>query len=156
MSDDYRIGVTGSRNWVKEGYLRRALQYTAQEAQLAGRRPVMVNGGCPTGADWIANKIWRSWKWEPEIHPADWDNCGPECPSTVHRKKRWPDDKHHPGTSDTWCPKAGPRRNLYMVSLGMEVLLAFPSDGPTRSGTWSCIHRARQAGVRVVLPDRWD
>jgi hypothetical protein len=43
-----------------------------------------------------------------------------------------------------------------MVGLGLDVLLAFPSDEERRrSGSWNCIHWAEKAGVRVVHPDQW-
>lgn len=153
---DYRIGVTGSRNWYREGPIRRALRFTAQEGQVAGLRPVLVVGDCPTGADWIAAKLWRGWQWEPEVHYAKWDLCGPGCPSKPHRVKRWPEDKHHPGTLEDWCPHAGPRRNRALVRSGLDVLLAFPMGDRERSGTRNCISRAEEAGVPVVYPPRWE
>ncbi len=124
---------------------------------MLGLLPVLVHGGCPTGADWIADKIWRSWQWEPEVVLADWDSCGSGCPQREHRKKRLAgDDKHHPGTLDTWCPGAGPRRNRLMIASGLDVLLAFPREDGKRSGTSNCMARAEQAGIRVVTPDRWE
>lgn len=155
--DDYRIGVTGSRNWKLYGPIEKALRWTANDAQVRGLRPVLVVGDCPTGADWIAARTWRSWKWEPEVHRADWDNCVPGvCPRGEHRKKKRMNDRHHPGQLDTYCPKAGPRRNARMVASGLHVLLAFPGDGPMRSGTWQCVCMAERAGVPYLLPDRWQ
>lgn len=154
--DCYFIGVTGSRNWKKYGIIERALRFTAYEAQLKGLRPLLAVGDCPTGADWIATQTWRSWQWEPQVFYADWDNCTSACPRIEHRKRKRPGDKHHPGALDTFCPKAGPRRNVRLVGSGLHVLLAFPMAGSTRSGTWHCINVARGAGVEVVLPDRWQ
>lgn len=153
--DDWRIGLTGSRNWKLYGPVEKALRWTANDAQVRGLRPVLVVGDCPTGADWIATRTWRSWKWEPNIFYADWDNCTSACPKTEHRKKKKMNDRHHPGLLDTYCPKAGPRRNERMVASGLDVLLAFPGDGPMRSGTWHCINVAAGMGVEVVKPDRW-
>lgn len=154
--DDYRIGVTGSRNWKLHGVIERALRQTAFDAHQRGLRPVLVVGDCPTGADWIATRTWRSWKWEPEVFYADWDNCTLACPKVEHRKKKKRNDRHHPGASETYCPKAGPRRNVALVGSGLDVLLAFPMDGPMRSGTWHCINVARGVGLEPVLPDRWQ
>lgn len=154
--DTYRIGVTGSRYWRKESLVLRALRHTVQEAEMLGLTPVLIHGGCPTGADWMADKIWRSWRWVPEVHPADWDSCGRGCPSKPHRKARLENDKHHPGTLADWCPGAGPRRNRHMISLGMDVLLAFPSGNNPYSGTRNCMLRAEKADIRVVPPEHWE
>lgn len=157
MVDQYRIGVTGSRNWKTYGVIEYALRWTANDALQRGLQPMLAVGDCPTGADWIAKRTWESWKWVPEVFKADWDNCVlGSCPKAEHRFKKKPEDKHHPGLLDTYCPKAGPRRNVRLVSSGLHVMLAFPMDGPMRSGTWHCVNVARGAGVPVVLPDRWQ
>jgi hypothetical protein len=154
--DTYRIGFTGSRYWRKYAPIARALTWAAGEAEALALRPVLVHGACPGGADRIADMIWRSWKWVPESHPADWDNCGRGCPKGLeHRKPRVEGDIFHPGTLDTWCPKAGPRRNAHMIGLGMNVLLGFPVGSARRSGSWSCMNQAAGAGIDVVSPERW-
>ena len=150
----YRIGLTGSRNWKLEVPIRRALRATVAEAVAAGLRPVLIHGNCPTGADHLADRIWRSWQWVPEVYDADWDSCGRGCPRKPHRVKRWPEDRHHPGTLDDWCPKAGPRRNQRMIDSGLDVLLAFPLG--ERSGTQNCIRLAERAGIPVPPLDQWE
>lgn len=152
-SGTYRIGLTGSRNWKLEAPIRRALRSTVADVLQLGLHPVLIHGNCPTGADRIADRIWRDWRWEPEIHNADWDSCGPTCPNRPHRVKRWSGDRHHPGTLEDWCPGAGPRRNQRMIETGLDILLAFPLG--ERSGTQNCIRQARQAGILVSLPDQW-
>jgi hypothetical protein len=83
----------------------------------------VVHGGCPTGADCIADNLSRDLGLvgvTVERHPADWS------------KGR----------------KAGPERNQGMVDLGADICLAFPL-GESR-GTRDCMRRARAAGIPVV------
>lgn len=151
--DTYRILLTGSRDWKPEGPVRRALREYVATAQDFGLSPVLVHGACSTGADAIADWLWTSWGWTPERHPADWDSCGPGCPSKPHRVRRQPGDRLHPGTLRDWCPKAGPRRNRKMVALGADVVLAFPLS--ERSGTATCMRMAREAGILVRTGADW-
>jgi hypothetical protein len=155
--DEFRIGVTGSRNWKLYGPIERALRFTAFDAHQRGLRPVLGVGDCPTGADWIAAWTWRSWQWEPQVFYAEWDlRVAGACPEREHRKKKRPGDRHHPGLLDTYCPLAGPRRNRRLVGWGLDVLLAFPEGSSRVSGTWQCVRVAEGAGVRVVFPERWQ
>lgn len=129
MSHPPRILVTGSRAWVDRDTIRSALLTQINAAVFAddSRWPVLVHGGCPTGADAIADEVWRDLMTrytsldEPEVHPADWRSEG---------------------------RAAGPKRNARMVALGAAVCLAFPL-GESR-GTRGCMALARKAGIPVI------
>lgn len=97
-----RILVTGSRGWTDEEQINRALYDAWAEHHGIPGDIVLVHGGCPTGADAIADRQWRARSGgEPvEVHPADWSQ----------------------GRS------AGFQRNAAMVDLGADLCLAFISD----------------------------
>ena len=78
-----RILVTGSRDWEgpwAEGRIHavlRALEnlYNTVTVNLVDQF-IIVHGGCPTGADAIADR-WARRRWyEPEVHDADWAHLG--------------------------------------------------------------------------------
>lgn len=116
-----RILVTGSRNWTDEATIEQALEDARR--RLVGLGPVtLVHGGCPTGADVIADRTWRAWGLPVEVHPADWERYG---------------------------RRAGPIRNQHMVDLGADLVLAFPL-GDSR-GTRGCIAAAMRAGMDVRI-----
>jgi hypothetical protein len=120
-----RILVTGSRNWTAGAVIVAAFCPFHRDNPDA----VLVSGACPTGADAIAEDVWRQWGGDVERHPADWDRYG---------------------------KSAGPRRNQEMVDLGADVCLAFPL--PDSRGTKHCMAAAEKAGipVQVFAPDAWD
>lgn len=89
-----RILVTGSRNWTNYAVITNAIM----EAIQPGDDLLIVHGGCPDGADHIADQIARSAHIPTEVHPADWARHG---------------------------RKAGPVRNGDMVRLGADICLAF-------------------------------
>jgi hypothetical protein len=92
-----------------------------------GPRLVILQGGCPTGADALARK-WCCLKGVPyENFPADWRKYG---------------------------RKAGPIRNTRMIEEGAPDLCVSLPGG---SGTADCTRKARAAGIRimqVVEPER--
>lgn len=91
-----RVLVTGSRSWTDVRTLRAALA-----AQWGDGSAVLVSGGCPRGADRVAETLWTRWGGTVERHPADWSRHG---------------------------RAAGPRRNAAMVTAGADVCLAFIRD----------------------------
>jgi hypothetical protein len=120
-----RILITGSRDWTDRETIARALS-DAIRSYHQHNPLTLVHGACPTGADKIADELWRSWMFrcdlaEPDMHEADW---------ATHGKA------------------AGPIRNAHMVSLGADICLAFPL-GVSR-GTRNCMRLAREAGIPVV------
>ena len=111
-----RILITGSRMWVN----REAIAAELSSAIVGVSAPVVVHGGCPTGADAIADRLARLYGCAVEVYEADWDQHG---------------------------RAAGPVRNQKMVDLGADVCLAFPL-GDSR-GTRDCMRRAFAAGIPV-------
>lgn len=137
-----RILATGSRKLTAYRTVAEALDEVITECDMLDGALRLVHGGCPTGADAIADRIWRRWMpafprlIEPEIHEADWGHCTSDCP-LGHRKQR--------GGGTYYCPLAGFRRNAAMVDLGAYVCLAFPlGESP---GTRDCMARAEKAGI---------
>lgn len=146
-----RFAVSGSRKWSDWRVLRYAVGMVTQRMRTANLKPELAEGCCPTGADNLAERLWRYWRFEPVHFPANWDLCTPACPERPHRKaKRVPAG----GEQFTdYCPLAGHHRNQEIVDWGPDVLLAFPEEGGT--GTQDCMRRARAAGVAVLLPEHW-
>lgn len=118
-----RILVTGSRSWTNRDAIRRALEATLE--QCAGDffediSEVTVVHGAARGADRIAGEIAAELGCTVEAHSADWDRHG---------------------------RAAGPIRNVEMIRLGADILLAFPM-GPS-VGTRHCMAAAKAAGIHV-------
>jgi hypothetical protein len=129
MSRPYRILVTGSREWTDVSTIEDALLNALYESPADADPPVLVHGGCPTGADAIADSVWRHWSHvypelgflaDPEVHPADWARHG---------------------------RSAGPIRNHAMVRAGADICLAFPVG--RSPGTRGCMAAARAALIPV-------
>jgi hypothetical protein len=117
---EYRILVTGSRNWWSVDVIRNAL-WTAYGDRPPGTDPVIVHGACPSGADSIASGWARSNGVKTEPHPADWHKYG---------------------------KAAGPRRNREMVALGADICLAF-IRAESRGASMTA-RMAEDAGIRTV------
>ena len=80
---------------------------------------VVVHGGAQ-GADAIAGEVAKALGLVVEAHPADWRR---------------------------WGRGAGPRRNAEMLSLGADLVLAFPGG----SGTADMVRKTRAAEVPVRI-----
>lgn len=96
-----RILVTGSRDWQDARVIGQWLDYYYHQV-LEPAHLVVVHGGCPTGADKMADSWARTQGLSIEAHPAQWG---------VHGRA------------------AGPIRNAHMVQLGADVCLAFIRNG---------------------------
>lgn len=110
-----RILVTGARDWDDVGEI-----YTQLFPYMCVGN-VLVHGGCPTGADAIANKIWREKGLAVEVYPAEWKMYG---------------------------RAAGPIRNKLMVDSKPDLVLAFRFV--ESRGTKNCVMLARKANLRVI------
>jgi hypothetical protein len=134
----YRVLVTGSRDWTNEELVRHQLT----RAWLTVKGPfVVVTGGCPTGADWMAS---------------DWVANMLEAEMGDVREEEHPAQNHPTEYFGPW-PGAGPRRNAHMVGLGADIALAFigPCTKPNcrrpqphgSHGASGCADLAEQAGI---------
>lgn len=123
-SETHRVLITGSRNWVNPFIVGKAIEeYWAEVIYHSWSWPgdlVIVHGECPTGADHWADLWAKTHEYEVEPHPAQWDLYG---------------------------KFAGPKRNMEMVDLGANVVLAFPHSD-SRS-TVQCMKYAKEKGLRV-------
>ena len=134
-----RVLVTGSRDWDD---VHRFLQvmHTHVESQwpkgydsqghFVDYMPpsdfVLLHGGCPTGADALADNWAVSHQVDVEVYPADWNKHG---------------------------RAAGPIRNQQMVDSGPDLCLAFiKNDSRGASGTAAMAERAGIKTIRVVDP----
>ena len=112
----YRILVTGSREWSNRDVVEEALSPYSIEASA-----VLVSGACPSGADSMAEEVWKGWGLPVERHPADWRRHG---------------------------KAAGFIRNQEMVDLGADVCLAFRRN--YSRGTTHCANAATMAGIPTL------
>jgi hypothetical protein len=147
----FTVVVTGSRHLEDE---QKVFDYLSDLKAELGYEPLFVrHGDCPTGADRFAS-IWCSDFYGPEDgvyeikHPADWDNCTSNC-LPGHRRRKQPGDTVYPGLLETYCPKAGPRRNREMAQAGADLCLAFPLG--KSYGTWNCVNECKKAGIPVKV-----
>jgi hypothetical protein len=113
-----RILVTGSRTWTDHTAIRQALTWYRS---LYGPSTTVVHGGCPQGADAIADRLADELGLQVERHPADWHTYG---------------------------KRAGYVRNTRMVNLGADVCLAFIRNGSP--GASMCASYAALAGIPVT------
>lgn len=120
MLKDYRVLVTGSRDWQDVETLHRALEVEASLAASEGRTLVVVHGACPSGADSHAGRWAKQNGHLVEEHPAQWRQYG---------------------------KAAGPIRNRTMVRRGADIVLAFIKDGS--KGATNCARLADEAGIPV-------
>lgn len=130
-----RILVTGSRTWTDTRAIRDAL------ATVWHPRNILVHGGCPTGADMLANACWTHWGGRTEPHQSEtvYQPCRSDC---RHGRRRR-------GQYGTYCPAPPQRRNRHMVQLGADICLAFIQS--KSSGATETARYAHHAGIPVRI-----
>jgi hypothetical protein len=121
-----RILVTGSRDWTDDVRINEALQMAWRQLSFKPETGyslavTLVSGNCPTGADHIAEAIWKAQGLPLELHPADWDTYG---------------------------KGAGFRRNAEMVAAGADICLAFIKNGS--KGATHTADLAEAAGIPTI------
>lgn len=116
MEKPFRLLITGSRDWENRTTIRVAIH----EVVCRVPNPVIIHGGCPSGADMIASKFASSCLLREEVHFADWNQYG---------------------------LKAGPLRNSKMVDLGADICLAFIKN--RSRGASDCARKAVKAGIET-------
>lgn len=116
-----RILVTGSRDWDDELMIRYALKQYIDVLPDYVDEPVVMHGDC-RGADKIAAAQALDLGFWVEAYPADWE---------LHGKR------------------AGILRNLDMLDLNPDIVLAFRRNGSR--GTTHMIEAAKKRGIPVVI-----
>jgi hypothetical protein len=112
-----RVLITGSRHWTDGDSILRVL--------MAHPGAIVIHGGCPTGADQIADDAAWALSMAVLVFHADWKRYG---------------------------RPAGPRRNQQMIDEGKPtVAYAFPLGEST--GTRDMIRRLRAAGIPVTVTE---
>lgn len=117
-----RVLVCGDRNWRTTEPIRRELMTLSGSFEHPSE-VVVIHGDC-RGADKIAGTIAEELGMTVVAVPADWDQHG---------------------------KSAGPIRNLKMLGMKPQKILAFNRDLKNSSGTLDMIFQANRAGVPVEL-----
>jgi hypothetical protein len=124
---DFRVLVTGSREWADHQFIRNVLDTCRGRA--GGM--IVVHGDNPRGADsiaaqWVVDtfRYATDGAWvAADPHPADWKRLG---------------------------RAAGAARNQVMADKGADLCYAFFWRGADNAGTADCAARARAAGIPVT------
>lgn len=119
----YRILVTGSRDWDDEATIAWELG-VAVGTQISKTDVVLISGACPTGADAIAESLFRQYGLAVERHAADW----------------------------SLGKRAGFLRNKEMVDSNPDICLAFIRNGS--KGASMTRDLALKAGIPVITRER--
>lgn len=131
MTDErntYIVAVTGGRDYDDTSTIARALRERIAHASNIGRIPVLLTGGCPTGADELARRWWHRAQRPYVVVPARWEAEGRRAGLARNGRMAAGLALH----ADPW--------------LRADVLLVFPGG----SGTADCAGRFRAAGVEVL------
>lgn len=87
--------VTGARDWDAESAMRHQFRQVWRNwGPRTVTSPMLLHGACPSGADAMAQGLFRSHGFQVRAIPADWDTHG---------------------------PKAGPMRNQTMVEIAAQL-----------------------------------
>ena len=121
--EDFRLLITGSREFKDTAKMEEALSFAAQQA--AGRPMTLVHGDA-RGADRLAEEVAKRVlpaDTKIEKHPADWSGLG---------------------------KGAGMARNSEMVKATADLVLAFFVKGIEARGTGDTVKKAEEAGYKVA------
>lgn len=134
MPKDFKILVTGDRNWEHALPIVDALEPILEEFDLAPREVTVIHGAAP-GADTIASLIAEALGMNTDPHPAHWrhtENCSEGCRKMVGRA-------------------AGPIRNKEMLESNpdIDLALAFHPDLSKSKGTANMVKLLENAGIEV-------
>lgn len=123
-----KVLVCGSRDWKDKAAVKREIMKLPEGT-------IVIHGGCPTGADAMADEIARRRGLPVRVYPADWEG-----------------EKERTGSAAA----AGPKRNAQMIRSEhvqgdpVAFCLAFALDLLRSRGTKDCSDRAKKAGIKVI------
>jgi YspA, cpYpsA-related SLOG family len=125
-----RVLITGSRDWNNPELIRRAFDWINEKMtgdpytldRDKARGVTIVSGNCPSGADWMCERVAFDYGFTVERHPAQWRRYG---------------------------RRAGLLRNEQMVARGADICFAFIKD--MSKGATHCSEAARDAGIPTVV-----
>lgn len=139
--DEFRILASGSRNYKDYDTVYSVLRLITAglSRRLSTSRFTLVHGHAP-GLDTLAALAACQMGWSTDPFPADWDECGWDCPPTKHRKTAY---------GNEYCPLAGGRRNQKMCESHISLGVFFPLG--KSFGTYDCLERAQAARISVLL-----
>lgn len=144
-----RILITGSRDVPESREKEVWLAIIAAIGKLYGNgddEVVIVEGGCPTGADRYARTF-----------VAQMNKYSGALPMPVTVKKESHVANWYPNGPNTPRDRsAGPKRNSEMVKLGADLCLAFYQKGAKNDGTSDCASKAEKAGIPVESPKGFE
>jgi hypothetical protein len=123
-----KILVTGDRNWTSYEVVRNTLVAIMEEFAVEGQ-PLTLIHGAAKGADTIAGEIADGLDFKVVPVPADWERYG---------------------------KAAGPIRNLNMLDMLPELVLAFHNDLENSKGTRNCVEEAKKRDVPVLVISSGD
>lgn len=131
MSGDFRVIVTGSRDWGDGMWIRIDMSRLLFHADRQGKRLVLVHGAHRAGVD---------------QHVQDWaDGYADARKFGYLAVEPYPADWSGRGSS------AGPVRNQHMVDLGADLCLAYPLG--ISKGTRGCARFARKAQIPTLVTE---
>ena len=125
--DEFRVLVTGSRNWSVPAKVHLVLTSVYCDIVGLGKQMVLVEGECPDSpdeysVDWADQMIAMGFSVVVDPHPADWEKFG---------------------------RGAGYRRNAEMVKLGADICLAFIHNESKGASHTAAL--ADKAAIRTVV-----
>ncbi len=130
----YTVLVTGSREWDDVPTIRKALRKISLE--VGNNEVTLIHGGA-RGADRLAARAATDLGWKIVPVLAEWRSHSDECPA-------W----HHEEMGQVFCPGAGFRRNIKMVDMEPDEVVAFIRD--ESSGATQCAKYAAGKGLPVT------
>lgn len=141
--------ITGSRTWDNEAAMKKAFNDAWRDWGPASvSRPVLLSGRCPSGADAMAERLWRQAGFDVLEFPADWDADGRAADFV--RNQRMIDVLVEMGRAGTQIRAAAFLdlcRKCDQRSGQQQLMPAIP--GHFSHGTVHARSRALAAGVRV-------
>lgn len=159
---DYRVMITGSREFTDKEIIREALK---EARKRAGVKRIVVVQGTARGADSIAsdladvskNAVSEPWPalWRRAPNGVFPENTGPSGHSNPNLPPYYRDEALHQAGNSKWSPdfdkRAGFSRNEAMLESGVDEVLAFLKIGASNRGTNGAIKAAKKLELPITI-----